>query len=82
MSEVNVKELGADDLFTIDFMRAHTQWNSFAGMTDMCGDDVTAADYGVVPSPRWDEFVAGNTAWYSWQEMRDAAVRFYMDNHA
>jgi hypothetical protein len=80
MSEIDIKELGTDDLFTIDFMREHTQWNSFEGMTDMCGD-VTEADYGVAASPKWDAFVAGNTAWYSWQEMRDAAVRFYMDSH-
>jgi hypothetical protein len=43
----------------------------------MCADDVTEADYGMPPSARWDEFVAGNTAWYNWQQMRDAAVEFY-----
>ena len=80
MSEVDVRNLGVQDLFTVDFMREHTQWHNFDGMTDMCADDVTDADYGVVPSQRWDDFVAANTAWYSWQEMRDAAVAFYMNN--
>jgi hypothetical protein len=77
MSEVEAHTLPAEELFSIDFMREHTQWNSFVGMTDMCADDVTEADYGMPPSARWDEFVAGNTAWYNWQQMRDAAVEFY-----
>ena len=81
MSDVDVRNLSVHDLFTIDFMREHTQWNSFDGMTDMCADDVTADDYGNVPSQRWDEFVAANTAWYNWQQMRDAAVAFYMNSH-
>jgi hypothetical protein len=81
MTDIDVRALTVDDLFSIDFMRENTQWNSFVGMTDMCADDVTEADYGMPPSARWDEFVAGNTAWYSWQQMRDAAVAFYMNNH-
>ena len=60
------KSIPLSELFTADFMRAHTNFDSLAAMME-------AGDFESATPEEWDAFVKGNTQFSTWQEMMHAA---------
>lgn len=72
-------ELPATDLLTDRFMRANTEFGTFADMIKASGFKIeNAEDFKAIPDDHWDAFVAAHTSFRSWQEMLNAAARLYV----
>lgn len=64
----------AADLFTADFMRHHSQFESFDQMLAASGFPVESLeDFAAIPDDEWDVFVRSSTTFTSWQAMQEAA---------
>lgn len=60
------KSIPLSELFTDEFMRARTNFDSLAAM-------MKAGDFESATPEEWDAFVKGNTQFSSWQEMMHTA---------
>lgn len=72
-------EVTFDVLFNDNFMKEHTNFNSFNEMLKNSGFKVeTQEDFKVIPDDKWDEYIKQNTKFNTWQEMGQTAQREYM----
>lgn len=56
------KSIPYTELFTEEFMKAHTPFSSFQEMADQSGAES-------IQSPEWETFVIQQTKFKNWQEM-------------
>lgn len=63
-----------NELFNADFMRRHTNFESFDALIEAGGFKVeTAEDFSAIPDREWDEHIAKVTKFPNWQEMLNEA---------
>lgn len=64
------------ELFPVDFLRKHTEFESLEDMFQASGFMVESReDFEKIPDDEWDDFVRSHTRFSSWKEMRDAALK-------
>jgi hypothetical protein len=66
------------ELFTTEFMRAHTQVRSFDELLSVSGFEVSSAeDFRAIPDAEWEVLIRARTSLGSWAEMQQAAAQEY-----
>lgn len=63
-----------DELFTPDFMKEYTNFNSIDEMFHADGSNIESkADVGKIPNDIWNEFICKHTQFADWVEMQKMA---------
>jgi hypothetical protein len=71
----NPQQVSFAELFTQDFMRSYTQFQSFELMLEASDFSVESAeDFLAIPETEWDQFVNQKTQFSNWQEMQKTAA--------
>ena len=69
------------DLFTPDFMRQYTSFDSIDSLFEAGGFHVeTEEEFDALPEKDLDQHIAKNTKFNSWKEMLDKAGEIYLEN--
>jgi hypothetical protein len=72
------RTVSANDLFSPDFMKSHTDFDSIDNMFDASGFKTEAnQDIEDIPREQWDAFLCKRTKFTSWQQMKKAACDEY-----
>jgi hypothetical protein len=73
------QEVSFAELFTPAFIRRTTSFLTFEALLDASGFRVESAeDFAAIPDAEWDTFIAGNTSFANWAEMRETAAAEWM----
>lgn len=63
------------ELFPPGFMRRHTDFESFEAMLESSPWKVESGeDFITIPDGEWDDYVAANTRFDTWQKMQETAM--------
>ena len=73
------KQVSFEELFSGDFMKAHTEFGSIGEMLTASGYKTdTIEDFEKIPAMDWDAFVSKRTHFANWEEMmRTAAEKYF-----
>jgi hypothetical protein len=67
-----------NELFSVSFMRKHTQFSSIDEMVNKSPFRVESEeDFERIPDAEWDTYVKAKTSFDSWQEMQSKAAQEY-----
>lgn len=68
-------QVPSHEIFTREFMQAHSHYNSFEDFFTDSGFTQSLED---IPDAEWDVYVASKTNFLNWEEMFDAASEEYI----
>lgn len=69
-----IHNIPVTELFPPEFMRRHTDFDTFGEMVDASGFKIESQeDFRNIPDQEWDDFVAERTRFLNWKDMMGAA---------
>lgn len=73
------EQVSFEEFFSPRFMRRHTEFDSIDAMLDASEWKIESLeDFRAIPDESWDEFVANNTRFETWEQMFGAAEEQYV----
>lgn len=73
------KGVPLNELMPSGFIQKHSKFDSLDSLIKASGFNVqTEADFKAIPAQEWNQFIALNTNFDSWQEMLSEAGRLYI----
>jgi hypothetical protein len=81
LSEDNGNTITLSDIFTSEFMKLYTQFESIEELLSSGGFVINSeADYDAIPDKDIDAYVTKTTNFRSWKEMLSEAANDYLQN--
>lgn len=77
-----LKQVSLGELFNPEFLAANTNFPDVQEMFDRSGFKVASIeDIEAIPEEEWESYIAANTQFSSWHEMREAALGELLRKH-